>query len=93
MPDLIPVATWGTGGWELRNDGDEVLLMDAQNRLLDLVVYGDDSDPGHIPHPGVSLTAHSLERHPFYLDTDNCSVDFRDWPFPNPGQLPGPGSQ
>jgi hypothetical protein len=93
VPDLIPVATWGTGGWELRNDGDEVLLMDAQNRLLDLVVYGDDSDPGHIPHPGVSLYAHSLERHPFYLDTDNCSVDFRDWPFPNPGQLPGPGSQ
>jgi len=93
VPNLIPVASWGTGGWELRNDGDEVLLMDGQNRLLDLVVYGDDSYPGHISHPGVSLTAHSLERYPYYLDTDDCSVDWRDWPFPNPGQLPGPGSR
>jgi uncharacterized repeat protein (TIGR01451 family) len=88
VPDLIPASAWGTGEWELRNLGDEVLLLDGQNRLLDLVVYGDDSYPDHVSHPGVSHFSHSLERYPFFLDTDDCSLDFRDWPFPNPGELP-----
>jgi hypothetical protein len=88
VPDLIPASAWGTGEWELRNLGDEVLLLDGQNRLLDLVVYGDDSYQDHVSHPGVSHFSHSLERYPFFLDTDDCSLDFRDWPFPNPGELP-----
>ena len=43
---------------------------------------------GVVPHPGVTFPSHSLERYPPFLDTDDCSVDFRDWPFPSPGALP-----
>jgi hypothetical protein len=88
VPNLARSPSWGEGEWELRNDGDEVLLLDALNRPVDVVVYGDNTYPGVVPHPGVSFYTHSLERYPPRLDTDNCSQDFRDWAFPNPGELP-----
>jgi hypothetical protein len=88
VPTLSPFPSWGTGGWELRNAGDEVVLLDGQNRPLDVVLYGDAVYPDVVPHPGVSLPGHSLERYPPSLDTDDCSQDFRDWPFPNPGEVP-----
>jgi hypothetical protein len=89
VPDLIPVSAWGMGEWELRGDGDEVLLLGELNQAVDVLVYGDGAYPGIVPHPGVSLFSHSLERYPPWFDTDDCSIDFRDWPFPTPGQLPG----
>ena len=88
VPNLARSPSWGEGEWELRNDGDEVLLLDGLNRPVDVVVYGDNTYPGVVPHPGVSFYTHSLERYPPSLDTDNCSQDFRDWAFPNPGELP-----
>jgi uncharacterized repeat protein (TIGR01451 family) len=87
VPNLTHAPSWGEGEWELRNDGDEVLLLDGLNRPVDVVVYGDNTYPGVIPHPGVSFYTHSLERYPPRLDTDDCSRDFRDWAFPNPGEL------
>jgi hypothetical protein len=88
VPTLSRFESWGTGEWELRNAGDEVLLLDGQNRAVDVVVYGDAVYSGVVPHPGVTFPSHSLERYPPFLDTDDCSVDFRDWPFPSPGALP-----
>jgi glycerophosphoryl diester phosphodiesterase len=88
VPTLAPAPDWGEGEWELRQDGDQVLLLDDQNRPVDVVVYGDAAYPGVVPHPGVTLYTHSLERSPPESDTDDCSRDFRDWPFPNPGQRP-----
>jgi hypothetical protein len=88
VPDLTPIPFWGTGEWHLSNMGDEVLLLDARNLPLDVVVYGNGAYPRVQPHPGVSLSTHSLERIPFAYDTDNCAIDFRDWAFPSPGELP-----
>ena len=88
VPNLIPFLFWGSGEWQLRDDGDEVLLLDELNQVVDVLVYGDSTYPGVTAHPGVSLFTHSLERFPPWFDTDDCSVDFRDWPFPNPGTLP-----
>jgi hypothetical protein len=88
VPTLQPYAGWGTGEWQLANDGDEVLLLDGLDRVVDVVVYGGGAYPGVVPHPGVALYSHSLERYPYRYDTDDCSADFRDWPFPSPGALP-----
>jgi hypothetical protein len=88
VPDLTPIPLWGAGEWHLSNLGDEVVLLNADSMPVDVVVYGDGEYPGVEAHPGVSLHTHSLERFPFAYDTDNCSVDFRDWAFPNPGELP-----
>jgi hypothetical protein len=88
VPSLAPVPWWGTGEWELRAAGDQILLLDASGRPVDVVAYGDRTYPGVTPHPGVSHVSHSLERFPPRLDTDDCRVDFRDQPFPGPGSLP-----
>ena len=79
--------SWGEGDWGLNNSGDEVLLLDAGDGAVDVLVYGQGSYPGVTPHPAVAY-GHSLEREPAWLDTDDCSADFRDWPYPSPGQLP-----
>ena len=88
VPDMLPHPAWGTGGWQLANAGDQVLLLDGLDRPVDVVAFGSASFPGVVAHPGVSLSGHSLERYPPLFDTGDCSADFRDWPFPNPGQLP-----
>ncbi|MEJ2210431.1 MAG: phospholipase D-like domain-containing protein, partial [Anaerolineae bacterium] len=88
VPTLPPLPLWGTGEWHLRNDGDQVLLLDGAYQAVDVVVYGDAAYPGVGAHPGVSLSSHSLERYPPLFDTDDCAVDCRDWPFPSPGALP-----
>ncbi len=90
VPTLTPAGWWGTGEWELRNSGDEVLILDQVNHPVEVVVYGDGEYLGVVGHPGVSLYTHSLERYPALFDTDDCSQDFRDWPFPNPGEFPYP---
>jgi len=88
VPDMLPYPAWGTGGWQLANGGDQVLLLDGLDQPVDVVAFGSAAFPGMVAHPGVSLSGHSLERFPPLFDTDDCSADFRDWPFPNPGQLP-----
>ena len=88
VPTMIADQDWGTGEWHLRNDGDQVLLLDGRGQPADVVVYGDSTYPGVIAYRQPILYSHSLERYPPLLDTDDCSLDFRDWPFPNPGNLP-----
>jgi hypothetical protein len=86
--DMLRYAPWGEGDWHLANDGDEVLLVDGNDTPVDVVAFGNGAYPGVVAHPGVSVYTHSLERQPAWFDTDDCSVDFRDWPFPGPGELP-----
>ncbi len=86
VPDMIKTG-WGTGDWELRNAGDQVVLLGPDNAAVDAVVYGDATFPGVMPHPGVSIFTHSLERRPAMYDTDDCSLDFRALPAPSPGQV------
>ncbi len=86
-PNLIKVATWGTGDWNLRNDGDQVILMKSNgSTVVDVVIWGDTSYPGVIAHPGV-VYSHSLERYPANMDTNDCSKDFRDRYPPDPGRV------
>jgi uncharacterized repeat protein (TIGR01451 family) len=88
VPDMVEYPAWGTWDWALGNDGDEVLLLDGPDVAVDVLVYGDGYYPGVIPHPGGIDYRHSLERYPIWLDSDDCSTDFRDWPYPSPGKLP-----
>ena len=90
VPDLIDDPSWGDPNalLQLANGGDEVILRDAANQVVDVITYGTGSYPGITPCPPVSTSNHSLERFPYNIDTDDCAADFRDWPFPNPGTLP-----
>jgi cardiolipin synthase A/B len=90
VPELIDDPTWGDPATflQLGNAGDEVILRDPQDRLVDVLVYGAGSYPGVTACPLVTLLNASLERYPYWRHTGSCATDFREWPFPNPGRLP-----
>jgi phosphatidylserine/phosphatidylglycerophosphate/cardiolipin synthase-like enzyme len=87
VPDMIPYTIWGAGQFALANGGDEVLLLDSGDQAVDVLVYGNGSYPGVVPHALIA-TGHSLERYPPWQDTDDCTVDFRARFPPGPGGLP-----
>ncbi|MCX7681815.1 MAG: lamin tail domain-containing protein, partial [Anaerolineae bacterium] len=88
VPNMVPAGNWGGFGFALGNEGDEVLLLNAEGAAVDVVVYGQGTYPGVIPHPGGVNAGHSLERRPPEQDTDDCSRDFFDRYPPTPRSLP-----
>ena len=90
VANLIDDPSWGdpAATMQFANQGDEVLIRDAQDRVIDVIVYGAGEFQGMVGCNLVSQQHYSLERFPFTQDTDNCLNDFREWAFPNPGQLP-----
>ncbi len=88
VPDMIPYAVWGAGTVSLNNNGDEVLLLDRDNHLLDAVSWG-SSNWAFDPSVPAVVADHSLERYPAGQDT-NTSTDWRDQAAPAPGVVERP---
>jgi phosphatidylserine/phosphatidylglycerophosphate/cardiolipin synthase-like enzyme len=88
VPNMIDDPAWGDPAalFQLGNTGDEVLLW--HGGLIDVVTYGDGFHSEVSGCPLLTLPNRTLERSPYWDDTNNCSVDFRLWPFPSPNQLP-----
>lgn len=83
IKELIKYTLWATGSLGLSNTGDEILLLDNSDQVVDVVVYGNGIYPGIIPCLKVS-EGHSFERQPKGKDTDDCAKDFVDQPSPFP---------
>lgn len=88
VPDMVPAGNWSGFGLALGNTGDHVILRNAAGQPVDVVVWGNSSYPGTLPHPGVVASDHSLERRPANRDTDDCAADFVDRTPPSPGSVP-----
>ncbi|MCA9958307.1 MAG: lamin tail domain-containing protein, partial [Anaerolineales bacterium] len=90
VPDMIDDLNWGDPATflQLGNQGDEVILRDANDHIVDAIAYGLSTDPNSTLCPLVPAPNYSLERFPYWRDTNSCQADFRAWPFPNPGTLP-----
>jgi uncharacterized repeat protein (TIGR01451 family) len=88
VPNMLPAAAWDGFGLALSNTGDHVILLNAAGQPVDAVVWGGSSYPGTLPHPGVIMSDHSLERRPAYRDTNDCAADFVDRTPPTPGKVP-----
>jgi len=90
IPDLVPYRSWASGDLRLANDGDEVLLLDAANNLIDLVVYGDSSINwlGSFSGPSVASVyrGQSIERAASRCDT-NTALDWQPNRSPSPGVM------
>ncbi len=84
VPDMRRYILWSSGDFALANDGDELLLLDDQNRLVDSINYGDKTT---YFDPAISsvYTGQSIERVPANCDTDSAA----DW---QPSRLPAPGA-
>ncbi|MCB9446588.1 MAG: lamin tail domain-containing protein, partial [Ardenticatenaceae bacterium] len=89
VPNLIDDPAWGSTNTylQLGNSGDEVILRNASNQVIDVVTYGSGSYPGVTACPLITIMNASLERNPFWRDTDNCTADFFENAFPSPGTL------
>ena len=90
VPNLLDDKNWGDPAafLQLANGGDEVIIRDPADRIIEAIAYGSGQVPGNISCPLTTLAGAALERYPPWRDTDNCSVDFREWPYPNPGSVP-----
>jgi hypothetical protein len=86
IPSMIRTS-WGEGEFILGNTGDEVLLLDASQRVVDVMVYGTGVYPGTLSYGDVSavFNGNSLERWPANRDSDDCRRDFRVRYAPDPG--------
>ncbi len=82
--NLLPYESWASGELALNNDGDEILVLDAQDTVVDAVSYGDSTI---IMAPSVLdvLRGQSIERFQAHCDTNSAG----DW---RPQTLPAPGT-
>jgi hypothetical protein len=85
IPDMVRYTAWAGGGIELVNTGDEVLLLDGGDQVIDALSWGSCAFAFDPPAPKVS-GGHSLERFPPEVDTDTAP-DWRDQPLPSPGRV------
>jgi hypothetical protein len=85
VPDMEKYDLWSGGSINLADGGDELLLLDYDDQLVDAVSWGSSLfafDPNLIsPASGTSL-----ERVPADQDTDSAN-DWMDQPLPDPGQI------
>ena len=85
VPDMIKYSTWATGKIALGNSGDEALILDGGDAIVDAMSYGGQTIFFDPPCPDVT-TGHSLERSPPNVDTDTAE-DWIDQESPNPGSV------
>lgn len=86
VPDM-QLTAWGGGACALGNAGDEVILLDQAQRIVDVLVYGDGSYPHVLSfgHVDAVYNGSSLERRPANRDSDDCAHDWRIRYTPDPG--------
>lgn len=89
VPNMIDDPAWGDAKALLRlgNTGDEVVVWQGE-LTIDVVTYGDGAHPAVVGCPLLISPNRSLERRPYWRDTNDCPVDFKPQPFPSPGRLP-----
>jgi hypothetical protein len=85
VPVLSCYLLWAERGVELTNTGDDLLLLDGSNRVVDALSWG-SSTFAFDPSIGVVAEGYSLERYPANVDT-NRSLDWRKQNLPQPGTV------
>ncbi|MEW6608713.1 MAG: lamin tail domain-containing protein [bacterium] len=73
---FVPNMVKRGGSFALSNNGDEVILSDAFDAVIDVVVYEAGSYTGVISHSTGTTEGKSLQREPPDNDRNDCSQDF-----------------
>lgn len=89
VPDMIDEPGWGDPAalFQLGNAGDEVVLR-RWDGAVDVITYGEGFHSAVVGCGLLAPPARTLERIPYWTDTDVCPADFRAWAFPSPDRLP-----
>jgi len=88
VPNLVKYSDWSSGSIYLSNSGDELLVLDATDNVVDTLSWGDSSWAFYPAAPDVDQ-GHSLERRPVYVDTDSAG-DWVDQASPMPAAVDPP---
>jgi hypothetical protein len=86
VTDMEPYLTCGSGSLVLTNSGDDVLILDGLDQVVDALSYGASYNFFNPPIP-LAQEGWSLERFPSEVDT-NTRADWYSQPIPNPGYPP-----
>ncbi len=86
IPDLLPYDSWGRSSIQFSNGGDQVLLVDPWDRIVDLLAYGSSTALGFSAPPPAPQEGHTLERYPPEQDHDRGG-DWREKKEGSPGWL------
>nr|HID14828.1 DUF11 domain-containing protein [Anaerolineae bacterium] len=89
VPELVRIE-FGTGEvMALGNEGDELLLLDADGAPVDVVTWGTGHYPGVVGFATVDsvYSDNSIERYPANMDSNDCNRDFRVRYTPDPGHV------
>ncbi|MCJ7717611.1 MAG: lamin tail domain-containing protein [Anaerolineales bacterium] len=82
---LVPYRSWAGGLIRFNNSGDELVLLDGWDEVVDLLAYGNSNYVVFQPPISSIPEGNSLARHPAGIDTDSAG----DWiksEFPSPGK-------
>lgn len=88
VPNLVKYSAWSSGSIYLANSGDELLVLDAADNVVDSLSWGDSTWAFYPAAPDVDQ-GHSLERRPVYVDTDSAG-DWVDQASPEPAVVHPP---
>lgn len=85
VPTLRRYDDWATGDIGLSNSGDEIILLNTNQQILDAANYGESS---HYFAPAINTVfrGQSIERVPANCDSDSAA-DWQPQSFPTPGQI------
>ena len=85
IPNMERYALWSGGDFALANDGDEVLLLDEKNQIVDAINFG-EKQTFFNPSIGDVYSGQSIERIPAGCDSDTAA-DWQPQRFPTPGKI------
>lgn len=85
VPTMRPFPLWASGEIALANDGDEVLLLDGENAIVDALSYG-ESTAVFTPSIPPAIAGQSLQRRPAACDSDSAA-DWGAYAPPTPGAV------
>lgn len=88
VPNLISFSAWSNGSLVLSNSGDQIILLDTHNQIVDSVEWLSTALTSSLPYTQTVGSGYSLQRWPPNNDTNDNSKDFRPQPIPSPGSIP-----
>ncbi len=86
VPEMLPYSGWGGNKIQFSNSGDELLLIDPWDQVIDQLAYGKSTWGGFAPSIDAPREGHSLERYPPERDR-NIAGDWRESKGGSPGWL------
>ncbi len=86
VPEMLPYSGWGGNKIQFNNSGDELLLIDPWDQVIDQLAYGKSTWGGFTPSIDAPREGHSLERYPPERDRD-IAGDWRESKGGSPGWL------